>query len=552
MPSITLNKKVFNGLVGRELSDDELRERIPMIGTDLESVGDEKIEVEVFPNRPDMLSEQGFARAFSAFIGEKTGLRHYDVKPSGSKVIIDPSVKDVRPFTACAIVKNLKFDDEKIREIIQIQEKLHVTFGRNRKKLAIGIYPLEKIKLPITYFAEDPNKVRFQPLEFPRELTGLQILSQHPTGREYGHLLEGLDKFPFFSDAEKNILSMPPIINSHLTGKVSEETTEVFIECSGFDFNTCNTCLNILVTSLSDMGGEIYSMELDYGSEKKVTPDLDPRRVQLNVPFINKWLGLQLSQEQMVDLLKHMGYGFDSGFVLVPAYRADVLHMVDLAEDVAIAYGYENFVPEIPIVSTIGEESPLEVFKRRVSEVLVGLGLVETYSYNLSNIDDQNTKMLVDLPLVKLESAVNTDYNVLRAWVLPSLLSVLKLNKVHEYPQNIFEIGDCFKADDSLETGVKEFVRLSVALCGADSDYTRIKQVFQSLMDALKVDCVFKPEDHPSFIPGRVARVFINDKGIAYIGEVSPDVLSNWDLQMPVAAFELNISDLFGILSKRV
>jgi phenylalanyl-tRNA synthetase beta chain len=165
MPSITLNKTVFNKLVGKELSDDELNERIPMIGTDLEKIEGDVIEVEVFPNRPDMLSEQGFARAFSAFIGEKTGLRNYNIKPSGSKVIIDPSVKDVRPFTACALVKNLEFNDEKIREIIQIQEKLHVTFGRNRKKLAIGIYPLEHITLPIKYFAEDPNKIKFQPLE---------------------------------------------------------------------------------------------------------------------------------------------------------------------------------------------------------------------------------------------------------------------------------------------------------------------------------------------------------------------------------------------------
>jgi phenylalanyl-tRNA synthetase beta chain len=310
MPSIKLNKQVFNRLVGKELSDDELRERIPMIGTDLDSVEGDVIDVEVFPNRPDMLSEQGFARAFSAFIGEKTGLREYPVKPSGEKVIIDPSVSDVRPFTACCLVKDLEFNDEKIREIIQVQEKLHVTFGRNRKKLAIGIYTLEKIRLPIRYFAEDPNSISFQPLESDREMTALQILSQHPTGRDYGHLLEGNDRFPFFADADDNILSMPPIINSHHTGKVSEETREVFIECSGFDFNTCNICLNIIVTALADMGGKILSMELEYQDGKKTTPDLDPKRTRLDLPFINRWLGLDLSEDQMVDLLKRMGYGY--------------------------------------------------------------------------------------------------------------------------------------------------------------------------------------------------------------------------------------------------
>ena len=148
MPTIVLNKKVFEKLVGKSLPIEKLKDRISMLGTDLEKIDNNEIHVEVFPNRPDMLSEQGFARAFSAFIGEKTGLRPYCVKDSGAKVVIDPSVSNIRPFTACAIVKNISFNDEKIREVIQIQEKLHITFGRNRKKLAIGIYPLEKIKPP--------------------------------------------------------------------------------------------------------------------------------------------------------------------------------------------------------------------------------------------------------------------------------------------------------------------------------------------------------------------------------------------------------------------
>ncbi|MBW2971694.1 phenylalanine--tRNA ligase subunit beta [Candidatus Woesearchaeota archaeon] len=549
MPTVNLNKTVFNRLVGKELSDDELRERIPMLGTDLERIEGDSIEVEVFPNRPDMLSEQGFARAFSSFIGQKTGLRKYDVKPSGSKVVIDKSVADVRPFTACAIIRGLEFNDEKIREIIQIQEKLHVTFGRNRKKLAIGVYPLEHIKLPIRYFAEDPNKVKFQPLESDREMTGLQILSQHPTGREYGHLLEGKDRFPFFADADNSILSMPPIINSHKTGKITEQTKEFFIECSGFDFNTCNICLNIIVTAMADMGGGIHSMELDYPDGKKVTPDLEPRKMRLDVPFINKWLGLKLSEDQMKELLGKMGYGYETGFVLVPAYRADILHMVDLAEDVAIAYGYDKFEPEIPNVATIGEESGLEIFKRRISQVLIGLGLLETNTYNLTNADDQNLKMMVELKLAELESAVNTDYNVLRAWMTPCLMKVLHDNKNQEYPQNIFESGTCFGLDGAEETGVREFCRLAVALCGPDADFTRIKQVLDVLAQALSFTYESKEVEHPSFIPGRVARISVGGNDIAYLGELHPVVLENWEIEMPGSCLELNLTDLYKALN---
>jgi phenylalanyl-tRNA synthetase beta chain len=551
MPTVKLNKRIFNSLVGRTLSDDELRERIPMLGTDLEGIEGDEINVEVFPDRPDMLSEQGFARAFSAFIGEKTGLRHYEVRQSGGRVLIDPSISDVRPFTACAVVKGMKFNDERIREIIQIQEKLHVTFGRNRKKLAIGVYPLEKIRLPIKYFAADPDKISFRPLEFDREITARQVLSQHPTGREYGPLLEGKDKFPFFSDAGGNILSMPPVINSHLTGKVAEETTEVFIECSGFDFNTCNICLNIIVTALADMGGSIYSMELDYAGNKKVTPCLEPKKIKLDVPFVNKWLGLKLSEQQMVDILARMGYGFEMGFLLVPAYRADILHMVDIAEDVAVAYGYENFEAAIPNVATIGGESDFEIFRRRVSEMLLGMGLLETCTYNLTNAEDQNLKMGTDMQLVELESAVNIEYNVLRAWMLPSLLKVLKDNKSNEYPQNIFESGYCFAHDASSETGVTEFCRLVVVLCSPEADFTRIRQVFDALLRGINLDFTVRDADHPSFIPGRVARIYTGETAVAYLGELHPQVLSNWSMDMPVACFELNLTELYKHLKSQ-
>jgi len=306
MPTVNLNKKVFEKLVGKKLPDEKLKDRISMLGTDLEKIDDKEIHVEIFPNRPDMLSEQGFARAFSSFIGVKTGLRKYDVKKSGEKVIIEKSVKDVRPFTACAIVKNLKFDDEKIKEIIQIQEKLHITYGRNRKKAAIGIYPLEHIKMPIRFIGEDPKKIKFRPLEYPKELDGLQILSKHPAGRDYGYLLEGMKKFPFFIDADNKVLSMPPIINSHETGKINEETKEIFIECSGFDYEVLRVCLNIIVAALADMGGEIYSMEIIDGNKKTVSPDLKPKEMKIDINYCNRWLGLRLKENEVKKLLEKM------------------------------------------------------------------------------------------------------------------------------------------------------------------------------------------------------------------------------------------------------
>jgi len=551
MPTITLSKKVFEVLVGKKLPLDKLKDRISMLGTDLEGIEGDEISVEVFPNRPDMLSVQGFARAFSSFIGLKTGLKKYDVKKSGEKVIIDSSVKDIRPYTACAIVKGLKFDDENIKDIIQIQEKLHITYGRNRRKAAIGIYPFEKIKLPIKFVAKKPEEIKFQPLEFPRTINGKQILSQHPAGKEYGHLLEGMKKYPVFIDANDKILSMPPIINSHDVGKITDKTKDVFIECSGFDLNVLKKCLNIIVTSLAEMGGKIYSMELEGYENKETTPDLSPGKMKLDINYVNKLLGINLKESDIKELLGKMGLGYQNKTAFIPSYRTDILHPMDLVEDIAIAYGYENFEEQIPNISTTGEIDAFEQFKSRVADILVGVNLLEVMTYHITNKEFQNKKMKSDMKLIELNNSKSKEYNVLRTWMIPCLLQVLSENKHNEYPQNIFDIGVIFKENESTETGTEEAARLCVALCNDKVDFTLIKQILDYLMSALSLEYTIEDTENNSFIPGRVGRVSVKDKRVAYIGEIHPEVLSNFDINTPVAVLELNLTDLFEIIRNK-
>lgn len=575
MPSVILNKKVVENLIGKKIPEEELKDRISMLGTDLERINGNDIEVEIFPDRPDMLSEQGFARALSSFLGQKTGLLEFNTKPSGEKIIIEKSVSKVRPYTACAIVRGLKFDDEKIREVIQIQEKLHVTYGRNRKKCAIGVYPMEKIKFPITFFAEDPKKVKFLPLESPgnREMNGIQILGSHPTGREYGHLLEGLNKFPFFKDANGEILSMPPIINSHKTGRISEETKDVFVECSGFDYNVLAKCLNMVVTALYDMGGNIETLELEYEDfkgkkETIVSPIFSPEEMDLNLDYVNSRLGLKLNENECIELLSRMGYGYNkkSKKVLVPSYRADVLHMIDLVEDIAIAYGFENFDEIIPKVATIGQEEPLAILERQVAEMLIGLKINEMYTYAISNdkvmskkmslIDfekengDIDNKTLVNNPIM-LANSLSEDFNCIRSSMIASLMDVFAHNKHNDYPQAIFDVGTVFSKTKETDTGVLEERYLSVAMCEDKIDFTRIKQILDYIFNNLDVSYEIKEtksKKSESFIPGRVGEIKVKGQNLGIIGEIHPQVLSNFDLEYPVGALEINLTKLLTLI----
>ena len=547
MPTVTLNKTVFEELVGKTLPLDELKDRISMLGTDLEGIEGDEIEVEIFPNRPDLLSEQGFARAFSSFIGVKTGLRKYDVKKSGETVIVDASVKEVRPYTVCAIVRDMQFDDEKIREIIQVQEKLHTTFCRNRKKSAICIYPLDKITLPIHFKALPPNEITFQPLESDKEMSGMEILQDHPKGKDFASLLEGKSKWAIFTDVNNEILSLTPIINSHKTGKVNESTKDVFIEFSGFDLTHLKVGLNILTTVFADMGGKIESMDVVYENETITTPNLEPTKKKLDLAYVNKMLGLELSEQEAVELLAKMGFGYENGNVLIPAYRNDILHQADFVEDIAIAYGYENFEEEIPNVATIGKEAPLEIFSRKIREILIGLQLLETKNYHLITKEELNERMNDETDVIPLQNALG-EHNHLRNAILPSLLKTLSLNQHHEYPQNLFEIGRTFRPGDS-ETGVLETEKLAMVTCHATTDFTQMRQLFGSLMQSLGLHVTVKECDHPSYIRGRVGNVYVNDTKIGIIGEMSPSVLENWGLVVPVVAMELNLEMLFELCS---
>ncbi len=544
MAIININKKLFEKEIGK--LDKKMQDRIAMFGTPVEKIANEEIQIEVFPNRPDLLSYQGFKRSFLSFLGKKTGLKKYRInKPEKDyQVFIDSSVKNVRPYTVCAIVKNLRLNNERIKELIEIQEKLHITIGRKRKKVAIGIYPLEKIKLPITFKALEPDKIKFIPLEMNREMSGLQILQKHPAGKDYAHLLAGKEKFPIFTDANKNILSMPPIINSQLTGKITEKTKDVFIECSGFDFEILKKCLNILVTSLADIGGNIYQMEIKY-KNKKITPDLSSEKTKISLKNTNKLLGLNLNEKQLKSLIEKMGHDYNKGVVEIPAWRVDILHEVDLIEDVAIAYGYENFIPEIPEISTIGSENPKETIKRKISEIFVGLKILEVSNYHLTNKKDEFTKMGIsktnEKEFIEVEES-KTDYSMLRKYLTPYLLKNISENIDSEYPQSIFEIGKVFKLQ---KEEINEKENLAVAI--TPGNFTEIKQALEYFLKMINIEIKIKePEKFPlHFIEGRVAEIILDNKRIGFIGEIHPKILRNWKIKMPVAIFEISLDEIF-------
>ena len=535
MPTIELSKKELERYIGRKVDERLLKEKISYLGTDLEGIERDIINVEVFPNRPDLLSQPGFSRAIGYFIGVTKKVKNYTTKKSNYVVKVDRSVSKVRPFTACAVVKNLKFDDQKIKEIVQIQEKLHITFGRNRKKCAIGVYPLEKIQFPIRYLGRDPDAIKFVPLEEKSVMSGSEVLYKTKAGKEFAHLLEGESVYPIFEDSNKEILSMPPIINSHTVGKISEETKDVFIECSGFDYETLSECLNMIVTSLADMSGDIHEVKIQYPSYVKKSPNLKPKKMKIDYDLINKRLGVELSRSDVKKALLKMGIAESGGYALIPPYRTGFFSYADLAEEIAIGYGYERFEGTIPEVATVGQESPLDVFKRRVSEALVGLGFVQVSTLHLLS------RERVQGEAVELADAKSSEFNTCRNEMITSILNVLQSNRGYEYPQKIFETGKVFVKEGK---NICEPEKLCCAIADAETDYTRIRQVMDYIGKRAGVDLGFVETEDLFFIKGRVAKIMLGNKEIGRVGEVSPALLRDYELEVPAAVLEVDVSEL--------
>jgi phenylalanyl-tRNA synthetase beta chain len=545
MANIKFSRKVFEKEIGK--LDEKMQNKIALFGTTLESFNKDEIELEIFPNRPDLLSYSGFKRSFLCFLEKQKGIKNYKINSPEKdySVLIDNSVKDVRPYTACAIIKGLKLNDERIKEIIDLQEKLHNTVGRKRKKVAIGIYPLEKIKLPIFYKALEPDKIRFIPLEAPREMSGLEILQKHPTGRDYALLLAGKSKFPVFMDSDKNILSMPPIINSERTGRVNEKTKNVFVECSGFDLEILNKCLVILTSALAEMGGKIYSMEIK-DTKKRISPNFSTEKLKISLEKSNKLLGLELGEKEVKRLFEKMGLNYSKGIVEIPAWRTDILHEVDLMEDLAIAYGYENFEPEIPEISTIGNPDSREIIKKKIAEILIGLNLLEISNYHLIPKEDAFKKMgLDDKNAIELAEA-KSEYNVLRNNLTSYLLKIFSENVDSEYPQRIFELGKVFDLDGAGK--IFESERLCVGI--SPGNFTEIRQILDYLgrMLGIKFEIAESKESLFHFVEGRSADIFLKGKKIGSLGEVHPRTLRIWKIKMPIAMLEIELKNIFEFL----
>jgi len=540
MTTVTYSKNDLLSLIGKNLSDEELKEIIDQIKPSVEKITSDEIIVEHYADRPDLFGIEGLGRAIRQYLGIQKKEKFVS-KNSGLTVVAENV--NVRPFIACTVVKNVKLTDDLIKSLMNIQEVLHETFGRKRARVAIGVHDYDEIVPPIKYVAASPAE-RIIPLERAEEMSLKDVLINVEKGKDYGQIISKADKWPAFVD-QKGIFSFPPIINSDRT-KVSGKTKNLFIDMTGTNEKIVMQTMNILVTNLAERGAKIESVKVDFGNRKIITPNLSKEKIFIDVKEANEWIGINLSSEKMISVLQKMGYEAKKMKkkleVLIPPYRTDILHQVDIYEDIAIGFGYMNLKPQLPKLLTKGGRDEKEIFSNKVREVAVKLGLQEVLTGIMTNEKDQFDKMSLKREQVaEVENYVSVDYTIMRKWILPNLLKILSVNQHVTYPQQIFEVGDVIVLDKKEETQTKNKRKISVALADSKIDFQDIASVFDAFMKSLKINHKLKEKNHSSFITGRCAVIISKNKEIGFIGEIKPEVLENWKMEMPVAAFEIEL-----------
>lgn len=544
MPSITVSYRDLCKLLGRRIGLKKLLGHLLMIGIETEVAGDE-LKLEVTHNRPDLLSPEGVARVLKGFLDIEIGLPRYEPSASGVTVEVDRSVKPVRPFIATGVVTNVKLTDEIVASLMQVQEKLHASLCRNRRRGSIGVYDLDTIEPPVRYTTTLPDGISFVPLEFDRELTPAQILREHPKGIEYGSIMEGWSRYPLLVDSRGVVLSIPPIINSEST-RVTSKTRRLFIDVTGEDERVANQSLTILMTGLAERGFELQSVAVKYPGRRVLTPNLRPRRHRLSARNANEFIGLNLKPGGITKIAERMRYGIadiwgDILTLLAPPYRSDLMHEVDVIEDIAIGYGYDRLEPTLPKVVTTGERTPIDRLSERARRVLTGMGFMEAMTYTLTNPRTNFELMRVRGEAAEIANPVSEEYTIIRNSLIPCLLSVLRANRRNPLPQRVFEVGDVAVLDEGVETGARNVRRAAATVIGEGAGFTYIKAVAEALLRELGIAREVRPIEHPSFLEGRVAEFLSDGKSLGVVGEIHPEVILGFELEHPVAMFEFDL-----------
>ena len=428
-------------------------------------------KIDIPANRYDLLTEKSLYHGLQQY-REPKPINYIKVdKPSNITVTVHDNT--IRPYVVCAVVKGLNLNEENYQALLDLQEKLHFNVCRHRTLVAIGVHDLETVSKNVSYSCKDPKDIKFIPLNQTTTLHGDQIEEYYKEDKHFGKyvpLLTQHSQFPLIYDDSK-VLSLPPVVNGNISKVVVNKTKDVFIECTATDLSRAHTVLNVLCFACSFWSTKQFSIEsvaIKYSSKTSVTPQLDSRTVKLNMKEINSFLSLNLSADKVPALLQKMDViakvEGDNVVVYVPPQRTDILHKVDVIEDVGIGYSFNKLPRRDDFSMTVAKPQLLNELSDKLRREMAQLGYTETLGLTLVSFAEGHENMRVQYPKnvtdfkkdlknnpkyglpehvpVILKNPSSIEFQQMRTSLVPGLLKFIAENLHHKLPMQVFELGD--------------------------------------------------------------------------------------------------------------
>ncbi len=545
MPVVNFGKRYFLGLLGAKLTDKQLVSHISALGFNVEGITADQIEIEVTSNRPDLLTAVGFARALRCFIHRPRKLSY---SLSGNDVLIEIKVGKragrVRPYISGLVATGLKLDNQSLTSLINGIEKFCETYGRNRRKIAVGMHDLSSLAEPYLLEYDAYNDEQFVPLNSSAKASFSEIMAKNEKGVRYGSTISaGEQGYPALKDS-KGTLSLIPIINSERT-RVTSSTKDLFVDITGTSQYWVEKSADLLASIFIEMGAQIRPVRVDYGKAARVLPRMEKEEFIVPLQKIEGAIGVRIGPNNVASLAEKMGYevsyiGTKVKF-RVPPYRLDVINEQDIIEDVAIGYGYDYIRPVAIKSGDPGALEGMTMTRERLVESMLGLGFTEMMNSYLSNEEMNFSKMRVykGKDYVRIKNAKSESATMLRTWLLPSLARNIGISQHEKMPQRAFELDMAFEIAEGI---VVESYHLAAISADAKANFNDIKSTFAALAEMFRLDCSIEAYDHASFIEGRCAKIVVANKTVGFFGELHPEVLRSFGIEEPAVAMEIDLA----------
>ncbi|KAL7692950.1 putative phenylalanyl-tRNA synthetase, class IIc, beta subunit, archae/euk cytosolic [Plasmopara halstedii] len=621
MPTVGVKRDELFAALGQTYTDEEFDVLCFEFGIELDDVTSEKqlkqretkgqlkdhsahsdavlYKIDVPANRYDLLCVEGIARALRIFL-EKERPPVYRLAPRANGALhltVKADTKLVRPYVVSAVLRDVQFTQERYDSFIDLQDKLHQNICRRRTLVAIGTHDLDTIQGPFTYNALPPKEIKFIPLSQDREFDAKELLDFYRTNPEVKHIKPYTDiiydspVYPVIMDKNGVVLSLPPIINSEHS-KISLDTKNVFFEITATDITKAKIVLNTMIAMFSEYCAKPFTVEpvqINYEDQtvykNELTPDLNNRSVEVQIKNIQSMLfgkrdPIDLDVDRICKLCDKMQLdakpsGNKNTIIAeVPITRSDILHPVDVIEDIGIAYGFNNIPLTVPQTQTIGMAQPLNKLSDLLRDEISRAGYIELLTHGLcshkenfeylNRADDGHTAVVLSNP-------ATVEFEVVRTSMLPGVLKTIQNNKAMSIKEGLklFEVSDVVVIDDDTETGAKNIRRICAAYTGPTDGFEIIHGLVDRIMQLMGIPSELEmpagtkefytvaPAEERTYFPGRCAYLMLQKEDakpqrLGAFGVLNPVVLKNFDLLNPTSVLEIDLEPLANLLGELI